>query len=362
MARRLLYKAGRGILGLIRDEGLIPERIKVFAGPAGGPKWFVSVGFDHALMTTGFLGRGAGRTLLAGSSAGGWRCLAMACADPAASYERLRMAYSRNIFDRFDTPATVGDALSANVDAFLDEKDIPAILNHDRFIVAIHATLSRGPAASDNRRAEGLGIAVAALGNMVTPRSLNLFYQRVVFFSGPDRPDFLTSAFSGIGVRLTERNLRKAALATGSLPYIVRGVRDIPDAPPGVYRDGGLTDYQLNQDYRPAPEGVTLFFHYQERIVPGWFDKRLWWRTPPKGSLDRVLQVYPGPDFLRLLPDGRLPDRNDFIRFANAPGERIKRWDDISQASAALGEQFMEDVESGRIKRLVKPLEDGRPG
>ncbi len=46
-----------------------------------------------------------------------------------------------------------------------------------------------------------------------------------------------------------------AALATGALPYVVSGVENIPGAPPGVYRDGGLMDYQLNQDY-DAPEGT----------------------------------------------------------------------------------------------------------
>jgi hypothetical protein len=155
---------------------------------------------------------------------------------------------------------------------------------------------------------------------------------------------------------MTRRNVRGAALATGSLPYFIAGVKDIPDAPPGTYRDGGLTDYQLNQDYLPGPDGLTLMFHYQERIVPGWFDKRLSSRTPPAAALGRLLLAYPSPEFVKLLPDGRIPDRKDFIDFAHDPAERIRRWDETSQLSELIGEQFMEDCESGRIRELVQPL------
>jgi hypothetical protein len=145
-------------------------------------------------------------------------------------------------------------------------------------------------------------------------------------------------------------------LATGSLPYIIRGVPNIPEARTGVFRDGGLLDYQLNQDYCPGKESLTLFFHYQERIVPGWFDKHVKWRTPPRGSLDRVLQAFPGEDFVRLLPDERLPDRRDFIDFVDNPSERIRRWDEISELSGILGEEFFEAIESRKIRDLVEPL------
>ena len=67
------FKAGPKIIDAIRDEGLDPKRIGALAGPAGGPKWFVSVGFDRMLMESRFLERGEDRVLLAGSSAGAYR-------------------------------------------------------------------------------------------------------------------------------------------------------------------------------------------------------------------------------------------------------------------------------------------------
>jgi len=356
MSRYLHYKAGPAILSLIRHEGLDPRRIAVFAAPAGGPKWFVSVGFDKALMSSGLLGRGGGRVLLAGSSAGAWRCLAMACASPPEAYENLRLAYSRNVFTEHDTPATIAEALERNVEAFLKEDDLPQVLRHPVFDLAVHTVRSRGPSASPNRRVEGGALLASFVLNVFTRRAMDLFFERVVFYAGSEAPLFTTKSFRGKAVRLTTDNIRLAARATGSLPYIIAGVDNIADAPPGVYRDGGLVDYQLNQDYHPGDRGVTLFFHYQERIVPGWFDKALFWRNPPGGSLDRVLQVYPGRNFVDLLPGAKLPDRQDFITFVNDPAERIRRWDEAAQISEILGQEFLETVESGKLRELVEPL------
>jgi hypothetical protein len=355
MKTYLEYKAGRAILEMIRQEGLKPEMMRVLSGPAGGPKWFVSVGFDKALIKSDFLARGRNRVLLVGASAGAWRCLAMACRNPMSAYENLRIAYSRNIFTVRDTPLTVRAALERNVRDFIKETDISYILEHPVYDVAVHAVRGKGPAASGNRTIEGSALLVAAAMNAISPVGMNAFFERVVFFSAQEAPSFLNS-FRGTAVRLNTENLRMAALATGSLPYVVSGVENIPGAPPGVYRDGGLIDYQLNQNYDPPRGTITLFFHYQERVVPGWFDKHLRWRKPPKGALDQVLQVYPGPDFVKMLPDKRLPDRNDFAIFVNDPAERIRRWDEVSRLSEILGEEFLEAVDSNRIRELVRPL------
>jgi hypothetical protein len=57
-----------------------------------------------------------------------------------------------------------------------------------------------------------------------------------------------------------------------------------------------------------------------------------------------------------MLPGEKIPDREDFFTFANNPDERIKRWDHVCKASEILGQVFMEDNESGRIRELVRPL------
>jgi hypothetical protein len=356
MKNYLKLKAGPAVLDILRDEGFRRERVRVFTGPAGGPKWFVSVGFDRGLMQSRFLETSGRRVTLAGASAGAWRCLAMAARSPLDAYERLRIAYSRNIFTTSDTPQTISAKLGENVRALIRSEDIPFIVDHPVYDLLIHTARSRGPAASENSFVQGGALIAAALANVISPAAMKMAYERVVFYSGVDGSEFLRDSFTGRAVRLTRENVAQAALATGSLPCIVAGVRNIAGAPEGVYRDGGIVDYQLNQDYRPGEQGITLFFHYQERIVPGWFDKALSWRKPTRGCVDRLVQVYPGQDFVDLLPGRRLPDRNDFKTFLNDPAERIRRWDRASELSAILWDEFMEAVESNRIREMVKPL------
>ncbi|MFC1833291.1 hypothetical protein ACFL2Q_00985 [Thermodesulfobacteriota bacterium] len=356
MKRYLKYRAGSRVLDLIRGEGLDPQRIKVFAGPAGGPKWFVSVGFDKALIRCGFLQKKPNRVFLAGSSAGAWRNIAMSCKDPMSAYELLRLGYSRNVFSRKDTPATVTAAFKRTMEGFIADSDIPSIMDHPFFDLGIHTVRAKGPAGSENRSIEAASLLFSALLNVVSHRTMNILYERVFFHAGTLDPRLIVPRLQGKIAKITTRNIRDVALATGSLPYIMSAVGKIADAPSGRFNDGGLLDYQLNQAYDPGPDGITLFFHYQKRIVPGWFDKRLKWRMPPAGALDRLLQVYPSPEFMELLPDRRLPDRNDFITFVDDPSERIRRWDEVSEKSEIIGEQFMDDVESGRIKGLVEPL------
>jgi hypothetical protein len=143
---------------MIREQGFNADMVKVFAAPAGGPKWFVSVGFDRMLIETRFLEGSQERVLLVGSSAGGWRVLTMACRDPRAAHERLRIAYSRNIFTEEDTPATISAALRRNVESFIKDEDVSAILEHSAFDVAVHTVRARGPAGSENRFVEAAAI------------------------------------------------------------------------------------------------------------------------------------------------------------------------------------------------------------
>lgn len=356
MKRYLKFKAGPNVIDMIRDEGLKPERVYAFAAPAGGPKWFISVGFDRAVINSRFLERAGHRVLLAGASAGAWRCIAMACRDPLDAYERLRIAYSRNVFSALDTPATLGEALKKNVESFVNNEDIPYILEHPVFDLAVHSVRGRGIGASENAKIQGTALILGGIFNAVSRTGMNVFFESVVFFSGERAPLFTRGSFTGVSVRLNSKNLRSVAVATGSLPYIVAGVQNIPGAPRGVYRDGGLLDYQLNRDYCPVENGGTLFFHYQERIVPGWFDKHLPRRKPQKGVVARVIQVYPSEDFVRLLPGRRLPDRSDFKMFVENPAERIRRWDEVSKLSEILGEEFLQAVESRSISRQIEVL------
>ena len=57
---------------------------------------------------------------------------------------------------------------------------------------------------------------------------------------------------------------------------VVEGV-EIPGRPGEVHWDGGVLDYHLDLDFGPT-DGLILYPHFYDHIVPGWFDKALRWR------------------------------------------------------------------------------------
>jgi hypothetical protein len=209
-------------------------------------------------------------------------------------------------------------------------------------------------------------VATAA-ANLGTARATGWFFERVFFHTAPERfAPGVDGGFDGRVVRLDRRNLLSAALATGTVPIYLERVQDPPGAPPGSYVDGGLTDYHLRQDYFGDGDGdgdgdgvgagVVLFPHYTATIHPRWFDGRGPRRTPVPAALADVLQIHPAPAFFARLPDGQLPDRDDFKRFVDDPDARIRRWRRVVAEAEALGEELLADLESGRLAERVEPL------
>ena len=141
---------------------------------------------------------------------------------------------------------------------------------------------------------------------------------------------------------------------------MLKAVHDIPGAPRGAYWDGGITDYHLHLAYgasssiavsaRPASaEGrfdaesattgaLVLYPHFQQAVVPSWLGEGLKWRHRATPFLDRMLLLAPDPDWVRTLPGGKLPDRNDFQRL-NHP-ERVQAWSSAVQAARQLANEF----------------------
>jgi hypothetical protein len=354
--RELLYRAGRVARATIRRDGLQPKFIGAFAGPASGPKWLVLVGIDRAIIASGLLTdtsptKKATPTLLAGSSAGGWRALAMACPDPEAAHRELEDRYVGQVFGRGVTPAQISAAYHAMLSRLMSPSRTRHLLDAATLDVALHVARARGPTGASRQRVQAVAMVVAAGLNAVSPRMMRLFFSRFLLHTRPDR---WRVDFDGKVVRLTADNLVPAALSTGTIPLYMHAVRELPGTSGGRFIDGGLTDYHLNQRYTSDEDGIVLFPHFQERIVPNWFDRYLPRRTPSESVIDNVLQVYPSPGFVAGLPGGRIPNRDDFIRLIDEPELRMRQWREAAAVSERLGEQFLDDLERGRIPDLVR--------
>lgn len=149
-------------------------------------------------------------------------------------------------------------------------------------------------------------------------------------------------------------NLRHALLASGSIPMVMEGVRDIPGVGPGTYRDGGLLDYHLDLPYQG--DGVVLYPHFTDKVIPGWFDKGLPWRRGDAERLQDVLLLAPSRDYLATLPHGKLPDRKDFTRYLGDDDGRERYWRKAMAESQRLGDEFLELADSGRLAERLLPL------
>jgi len=352
----LRIKAGQEVYELIKDGGFHLDRVTAYFAPAGGPRWLVASGFDLALLTSRLLGNRQA-VLLAGASAGAWRLAAWLQPEAEESYRRLIDAYIAMPYHRQDSPGAVLNALGDVINAYVAEDALSFALSSKQYRLAVITVRAKHLLASDTAWAQRIGMGLCFVANCLNRSYLNGFAERTVFYTGAKPPDFcFEKGFQGRFVALSEINFRHALLASAAIPLVVAGVHDIYGASMGVYRDGGLFDYHLTHRYARRKGGVTLFFHHQERIIPGWLDKRLTRRTPAAPIVNNVLMVYPAPEFVAQLPGGRIPDRRDYLTYLNDSRQRMANWRQVTTLAAPLGEEFLELVASGRIRNVVEKL------
>ncbi|WP_434382028.1 patatin-like phospholipase family protein [Melittangium boletus] len=351
MSPHLTLRAGPDALRLIRERGLRARDVDIVPGASGGPKWLVLAGLDRMLFGEFFQARDRPLHLI-GSSIGSWRLACLALDAPVAAVDRFVEAYLAQRFPPKPSPALVSQSSQGILDALLGEDGEAQILGHPWARLHVMTNRCRGPTASEQRHVQTLGLALGALGNLVSRRTLGLHLERVIFHAAGD-----TSPFRGlvdlpsVHVPLTRTNLRPALLASGSIPLVISGVR-IPERV-GMYRDGGLLDYHLDLDYG-AGEGWVLYPHFYPHVVPGWFDKALRWRRAGPANFRRVLLVSPSAEFVARLPFGKIPDREDFVRLTDA--ERLRAWRQVVDESARLGDEFREGLATGRLVERIQPL------
>jgi hypothetical protein len=349
-ASSLSILAGPDALAELRDGGLSPERVRVFVGASGGPKWLVLHGLDRVLFP--WLVSGARAPVHAiGSSIGAWRVATLASEDPAAALERLCHEYIEQRYSARPSPREVTQGGEKILGAVLGSSGVAPLLRHRHLRLHIVTVRMRHLAALEGA-GQKLGLAFAGLCNLVDRRALALSLERVVFDAEGDTAPF--APFASLPTRhvpLTEHNALSALYASAAIPAVMAGVRDPHGAPPGMYRDGGVADYHFGQEI-DARDGLTLYPHFYPYLVPGWFDKALPWRRTR--GLSRTLLIAPSREHVAALPGGKIPDRDDFVRMDDST--RIARWRQVIELGHRMGEEFMELVEGRRIGEAARAL------
>lgn len=347
--KALTVYAGRKAAAQLAENGWKPELFSLLLGASGGPKWLILSHLDRVLFGD-FLQRSEHQFSVMGSSIGCWRHACLTMADPVAALERFETNYLLQDYRARPSPAEVSKASLDILKLVLGDKGASQLVDHPRISTHIVTARGRGPAASSSAGIMASAMGAAALGNAFSRRALKLAFQRVVFHTGKlPRPQLSLHDFESCFATLDENNVAAALHASGSIPFVLTGERDIPHAPPGQYWDGGIIDYHFDLT-QFCGEGLMLYPHFSASITPGWFDKHLPWRRTTLQALDNLVLLCPSEAFVAGLPHGKIPDRSDFSRFTF--DERTQYWQACIEQNKALAEEFSELIQGDN------PLQD----
>ena len=349
----LVFKAGEAAYAAIRAHGFCPSQVGTLMGASGGAKWLVLSHIDRVLSRR-LLPAVTAPVFLLGSSIGAWRFACYAQKDPEAAITRFEELYVQQTYSEKPDSAEITSKSRVILDRVLGPRGVDEILANPNLRLNVLTVRSRHLLGSERRYLLGAGLLAAMLANAVNRSALRAFFSRALFFDSRDVPPF-----HGMGdfpidrVPLSATNLADAILASGAIPLVLDGVRNIAGAPTGTYRDGGIIDYHL--DLPAAPHGkLALFPHFFDWFKPGWFDKRLAWRQVSPANFAHTLVICPSAEFVASLPGGKVPDRTDFARLPTA--ERIQRWRTVIQRCRALGDELEQALERQDVASRVEPL------
>jgi hypothetical protein len=385
----LRIHAGPAALSHIRRHGLQPTDVAVVPGAAGGPKGLILGPLDRFLFGQ-WLPQTSHPVHLVGASIGAWR-LATACLDdPAEALQRLEHDYIHQHYElqpgqKRPTADHVSEQFGLSLKSFYGGR-VQEVLNHPRYRLHIVTSRGRHVLGREHKWGTPLGYLGAFLTNSVRRKAMGAWLERVVFSSaaqagaGCTPLPFATDDYRTRQVLLTEANFSPALQASCSIPFVLRSVHSIPGAPPGAYWDGGITDYHLHLNYatdliaagagttwaggqndagsKPEPAGgagLVLYPHFQKAVVPGWLDKNLKWRHKSTHFLDNMVLLAPDADWVKKLPNGKLPDRTDFTRYGQDRQARAKVWLAAASASQQLADEFqswLERPDPARVEAL----------
>ena len=355
MTTNLNFYAGENAYSLIQNNGLSSSMVKIIAGAAGGPKWLVLSGIDR-IISSEFIKKRKEPLHLIGSSIGAWRLVIYAMKNPLKAIKTFENNYINQAYRARPAPEEISDRSFDIIDSYLKDNDIKDILNHNFYRLSILAVRCKWPVSKENITLQGTGLGIAFLLNLINRNLLRFFFERTLFFDNRnDPPYFREDNFPLQKTPINIYNLKPALLASGSIPLIMSGINNIKGAPEGTYRDGGILDYHMDLPYSNN-DGIILFPHFSSRIITGWLDKKIKWRKPKPANMSNVLLICPSEEFINQLPLKKIPDRNDFKIFQGNDKDRIIYWNKVVDKSRRLGDDFLEAVQSGKIKKLVKPL------
>ena len=354
--------AGPAAMRHIAQNGLQPQDVGVVPGAAGGPKGLILGPLDRFVFGD-WLAQSSHEVHLVGASIGAWRMATACLNNPVAGFELLEHDYIRQDYalkpgEKFPSADTVSEDFGRNLRSFYSGK-VADVLSHPRYKLHIITSRGRHILRRERKVATPLGYLGAFLSNGIHRKAMGAWLERVVFSSQQAALPFDARDYRTRQIDLTEANFGPALQASCSIPFVLRAVEDIPGAPPGAYWDGGITDYHLHLNYPAVSKGpaksLVLYPHFQKSVVPGWLDKSLKWRHKSTPFLSNTVLLAPNPDWVKTLPNAKLPDRQDFAHYGADLQARIKAWSRAASQAQQLADElaaWLDKPDMGPVARL----------
>lgn len=352
--KSLVFSAGPSAFREIHKNGFRPSQIGTLAGASGGAKWLVLSQLDRVIARR-VLPQLSGPVHTIGSSIGAWRFACYCQADPAAAIDRFEEAYLSQTYTEKPGRDEISDKTTEILDHVLGSSGVREILTHPVLRMHVMTVRSRNFASTENPFALATGLLSIAALNAASRKTLGAFFERILFFDERDRPPFHDMrGFPMRSVGLTPQNLKDSILASGSIPLVLRGIKNIHGAPPGMYRDGGIIDYHLDFPHS-SPDKFSMYLHFYNFLKPGWFDKQLAWRRARMTSIDRTILISPSAEFVLRLPHAKIPDRSDFSRMV--PTVRQHAWRKVVAMCQEIADELEDVLENDRLAERLQPLD-----
>ena len=354
----------------LEKNGLQPHDIGVVPAAAGGPKGLILGALDRFIFGQ-WLTQSTHAVHLVGASIGAWRMATACLNEPLAAFNQLEHDYIHQHYalqpgQKRPTADFVSEQFAKSLADFYAGR-VVEVLNHPRYKLHIITSRGRHVLGREHKLATPLGYLGAFLTNSLHRKAMGAWLERVVFSSQNARLPFAITDYRTRQVALSVANFQLALQASCAIPFVLRSVRQIPGAPPGAYWDGGITDYHLHLNYasdliarspnetsakdlndlkfgleQQPGAGLVLYPHFQQAVVPGWLDKGLKWRHKATHFLDNTVLPAPNPSWVKTLPNGKLPDRNDFTHYGpDLPG-RVKAWRAAASQAEQLADEYAE--------------------
>lgn len=319
----------------IEQNGFHQHMFDIFLGASGGPKWFTLLGLDQYVFGDLFKHREQPLNLL-GSSAGAFRSACFTQKDPVKAINELAQRYSESNFDRSVTAQQLTDMAENMMHHIFCDEGIEQIMSNPIFKAHFIVAKANGLVKYENKFLQGMGLGKSIALNRLDRKHLKRQYERYVF--GPQDSTLKLDDSYNIPTtyqKFTKESVKPALLASGSIPFVMAGIKNIPGAEKGMYRDGGIIDYHFDLEFNQT--GLTLYPHFNKAPKAGWFDKSLS-RLPKRNSYDKIVMLVPSDEFIAKLPYGKIPDRKDFETIDYTA--RLKYWRTVFSESQRLAEKL----------------------